>query len=95
MNDYHYADGVSHVTFSGGMVRLNLFCYGARPAAGGELPQESAGQLLMPPAAFLKCFATLQRFVSEMEGQGLISPATPQQPTLQAPPAAPHSPNFD
>lgn len=93
MNDYHYADGVSHVTFSGGMVRLNLFCYGARPAAGGELPHEPAGQIIMSPAAFLSSFATMQRFIGEMEQQGLITPAAPQPQAAPAP--VPHSPNFD
>lgn len=95
MKEYHYADGVSHVTFSGGMVRLNLFCYGARPAAGGELPHEPAGQLVLTPAAFLSSFATMQRFVRELEQQGLI--ALPAAHTQAQPASAkvPHSPNFE
>lgn len=97
MKKYLYTDGVENITLAGGMVRLNLFHYDGVPAEGQrELPREVDQQLVMPPAAFVKAFESMQRFVTELEKSGMLR-RNPQTPA-QAPESSPEksgSPNFD
>lgn len=95
MKQYIYADGMTKVSLSGGMVRLDLFHYtGGAEDGQAELPKDEDMQLVMPPAAFMRAFDSMQRFVAELEKKGLVQrgaavrpQALPQESTV--------SPNFE
>ncbi|MBQ4614518.1 MAG: hypothetical protein IJB31_06295 [Akkermansia sp.] len=73
MKQYLYADGVENVTLAGGMVRLDLFHFAGRPEHGQqEMPREVDQQLVLPPAAFMRAFESMQRFVAELEKSGVV-----------------------
>lgn len=87
MKTYNYADGMEGITLSEGMVRMDLFHY-TGGSGSGRAAREVTQQLILPPAAFLRAFETMQRFVSQLESQGLVE----HRETPPAPQAG--SPNF-
>lgn len=103
-----YADGVESLTMLEGMVRLDLFCYGAG-GAQGKAARQVTGQLVLPPAAFLRLYGAMGELVRRLEEGGVVkrrgdAPAVPAAPATQAdaPPANPSpntspnaSPNFE
>ena len=93
MKQYIYADGVENVSLAGGMVRLDLFHYDGEPSEGQrELPHEVTQQLVLPAAAFMRAFESMQRFVAELEKNGVVHRNAPAPiPT----PAKAVSPNFE
>lgn len=95
MKQYIYADGVENVTLSGGMVRLDLFHFAGRPEKGQqELLRDVDQQLILPPAAFMRAFESMQRFVDELEKSGVIKrQATASSAELKGNEAV--SPNFE
>lgn len=97
MKQYIYADGVANVSLAGGMVRLDLFHYEGNPAEGQhELPKSVDQQLVMPPAAFMRAYESMQRFVAELEKNGLVHrQASPQSARSQNGATTGASPNFD
>ena len=93
MKQYIYADGVENVSLAGGMVRLDLFHYAGSPQEGShELPRETDQQLVLPPAAFMRAFESMQRFVAELEKSGMVKR---QQPHSDASGNHASSPNFE
>ena len=93
MKQYLYADGVENVSLAGGMVRLDLFHYDGAPAEGQrELPHAVTQQLVLPAAAFMRAFESMQRFVEELEKSGVVHRAV-QHPNPT--PARAASPNFE
>lgn len=91
MKQYLFADGVENVSLAGGMVRLDLFHYAGRPAEGQrELPREVTQQLVLPPAAFMRAFESMERFVAELEKSGLVQRGAAPKTAPQKP-----SPNFE
>lgn len=93
MKEYLYTDGVDHITLAGGMVRLDLFHYDGSPAEGNqELPRVVNRQLVMPPAAFMRAFESMQRFVVELEKSGVVHRLPP---AVKPAPAKSISPNFE
>lgn len=54
------------------------------------LPREVDQQLVMTPAAFVRAFSVMQRFVDELEKKGVVSRA----PEAKTQPKAAASPNF-
>ncbi len=68
-----YADGVENVSLVEGMVRVDLFHYGMRVEGMTVTPHEVTQQLVLPPAAFLRAFESMQRFVAELERQGVVT----------------------
>lgn len=91
VKQYIYADGVANVSLMGGMVRLDLFHYAGNPDAGNhELDREVDTQLVLSPAAFMRAFAAMQRFVDELEKKGVVSRAPERKPE----PQQSVSPNF-
>lgn len=93
MKRYLYADGVENVSLSGGMVRLDLFHYDGVPAEGQrELPHEVTQQLVLPAAAFMRAFESMQRFVAELEKNGVVHR---NAPAPNSAPAKAVSPNFE
>lgn len=94
MKQYIYADGVENVSLAGGMVRLDLFHYAGRPAEGErELLREVDQQLVLPPAAFMRAYESMQRFVAELEKSGLVKRST--SPSAETSQHASASPNFE
>ena len=93
MKKYIYTDGVDSITLAGGMVRLNLFHYDGSPTEKEqELPRVVNQQLVLPPAAFMRAFESMQRFVEELEKSGVV------YRTMPSPNPAPTraiSPNFE
>lgn len=86
MKNRVYADGVENVSLLEGMVRLDLFNY-----EGGDVAtRELTTQVILPPAAFLRAFESMQRFVHELERKGVVSRAPEKTPK----PQEPVSPNF-
>lgn len=95
MKQYLYADGVENVSLAGGMVRLDLFHYEGRPAEGQrELPHEVTQQLVLPAAAFMRAFESMQRFVEELEKSGVVHRNAPGRNVNPTPTKA-ISPNFE
>lgn len=104
-----YADGVESLTMLEGMVRLDLFCYGEGGAgAQGKAVRQVTGQLVLPPAAFLRLYGAMGELVRRLEEGGVVkrrgaAPAVPAAtvPHGDAPspdPANPSpnsSPNFE
>lgn len=78
MKNCYYADGVEDVALAGGMVRMRLFCYASRPEEmPGEVPlREDAGQLVLPPAGFLKAFEAMEQLVCRLEAAGMVARRT-------------------
>lgn len=77
---------MANVSLMGGMVRLDLFHY----AGNHELDREVDTQLVLSPAAFMRAFAAMQRFVDELEKKGVVSRAPERKPQ----PQQSVSPNF-
>lgn len=93
MKEYLYTDGVDNVTLAGGMVRLNLFHYEGSPIEGQqELPRVVDQQLVLPAAAFMRAFESMQRFVEELEKSGVVHRTAPDPNPA---PARAVSPNFE
>lgn len=93
MKQYIYADGVENVSLAGGMVRMDLFHYAGGPGEGQhDLPREVDQQLVLPPAAFMRAFESMQRFVAELEKNGVIKR---QAASAAAPAHQAVSPNFE
>lgn len=95
MKSHLYADGVENISLIEGMVRLDLFHYEAPAEAGAAAARVADTQLILPPAAFLRAFESMQRFVNELERKGVVSRAA--APAASAAPAQPpvsSSPNF-
>ena len=89
MKSHLYADGVENISLIEGMVRLDLFHYEAPAEAGVAAARVADTQLILPPAAFLRAFESMQRFVNELERKGVVSrAAAPAQPPVSS------SPNF-
>lgn len=94
MKQFIYADGVANVSLAGGMVRLDLFHYDGGPAEGQrDLPRMVDQQLIMSPAAFMRAYESMQRFVAELEKNGLVQRSVAAPAAKQ--PSAPVSPNFE
>ena len=80
-----YADGVENVALVEGMVRVDLYHYGMRVEGMEATPREGTQQLVLPPGAFLRAFESMQRFVAELERQGVVTRgAVPQEAAQQA-----------
>lgn len=95
MKNYLYTDGVDNITLAGGMVRLNLFHYDGSPTVEKEeLPRVVDKQLVLPPAAFMRAFESMQRFVEELEKSGVVHRNAVHLTPKQAPAKA-VSPNFE
>ena len=58
------------------------------------LPREVDQQLVMTPAAFMRAFSVMQRFVDELEKKGVVSRAPEAKTQPKAQPKAAASPNF-
>lgn len=95
MKEYLYTDGVDNITLAGGMVRLNLFHYDGSPIEGQqELPRVVDKQLVLPPAAFMRAFESMQRFVEELEKSGVVHRNAPGR-NVNPTPVKAVSPNFE
>lgn len=93
MKQYLYADGVANVSLAGGMVRLDLFHYDGAPAEGAsELPKVVDSQLVMPPESFIRAFESMQRFIDQLEKNGLIKRESAPKPQTVV---SSVSPNFE
>lgn len=95
MKEYIYTDGVDSITLAGGMVRLNLFHYDGSPTEEQqELPRVVNQQMVLPPAAFMRAFESMQRFVEELEKSGVVHRNAPSRNATPTPAKA-ISPNFE
>lgn len=92
MKKYYFADGVEDISFSEGMVRLNLFHYGEK--RNGNIPHEITEQLILPPTGFLRAFETMQKMIAQMEKQGLITKASLDSDNKEGNGCPSSSPNF-
>ena len=89
-----YADGVENVALVEGMVRVDLYHYGMRVEGMEATPREVTQQLVLPPAAFLRAFESMQRFVAELERQGVVTRGAVPQEAPQPKQPKGGSPNF-
>lgn len=94
MKQFIYADGVANVSLAGGMVRLDLFHYDGSPEEGQrDLPRTVDQQLIMSPVAFMRAYESMQRFVAELEKNGLVQRGAAAVVAKAS--AAALSPNFE
>lgn len=89
-----YADGVENVALVEGMVRVDLYHYGMRVEGMEATPREVTQQLVLPPGAFLRAFESMQRFVAELERQGVVTRGAAPQEAPQPKLPKGGSPNF-
>ena len=89
-----YADGVENVALVEGMVRVDLYHYGMRVEGMEATPREVTQQLVLPPGAFLRAFESMQRFVAELERQGVVTRGAAPQEAPQPKQPKGGSPNF-
>ena len=76
---------MENVALVEGMVRVDLYHYGMRVEGMEATPREVTQQLVLPPGAFLRAFESMQRFVAELERQGVVTRgAVPQEAAQQA-----------
>lgn len=88
-----YADGVDNVSLSGGMIRMDLYHIDGCPDANSKaLPRVVDTQIVMPPAAFMRAFESLQQFVAELEKKGIVHHISPVHDHTHH---VSSSPNFD
>ena len=70
MDNKCYIDGVQHVHYLGGMVRLDLFRLA--PQANSEPLQESAGQLIMTPQGLVSMLNAMQQLAEKLTEAGVL-----------------------
>lgn len=69
-----YCDGVSSMSVTGGMVRIDLTALSPTQRDSSNRPLvEFRGQVVMPPDAFLQAFDLMQKFVNELKEKGVIA----------------------
>lgn len=74
-----YTDGVTNVTFTGGMVRIDLASLPAGPTHGKEPgPMEIHERVVLTPQAFLRSMRLLEDIMKKMTDAGIYN-ATPQE----------------
>ena len=78
-----YADGVTNVTFTGGMVRIDLASLKAGPTGGKEpAPMEIHERIVLTPQAFLRSMRLLEDIMKKMVNAGVYGPSTaPEGPS--------------
>ena len=87
-----YADGVTNVTFTGGMVRIDLASVPAGPTHGKEPgPMEIHDRIVLTPQAFLRSMRLLEDIMKKMADAGVynsvqpsVADAKPKLPSIQA-----------
>ncbi len=75
-----FADGITNVTFTGGMVRIDLASVPAGPTHGKEPgPLEIHDRVVLTPQAFLRSMRLLDDILKKMVAAGVYNPATSSQ----------------
>ena len=69
-----YADGVTNVTFTGGMVRIDLASLKAGPTGGEPAPMEIHERVVLTPQAFLRSMRLLEDIMKKMVDAGVYNP---------------------
>ncbi len=76
-----YPDGITNVTFTGGMVRINLASLKAGASGGQEPPMEIHERVVLTPQAFLRSMRLLEDIMKKMADAGVYNTATtPEAP---------------
>lgn len=70
-----YADGVTNVTFTGGMVRIDLASLKAGPTGGDPAPMEIHERVVLTPQAFLRSMRLLEDIMKKMADAGVYNTA--------------------
>ena len=74
-----FADGITNVTFTGGMVRIDLASVPAGPPEGKEPPPlEIHDRIVLTPQAFLRSMRLLDDIMKKMAAAGVYN-AVPAQ----------------
>ena len=68
-----YTDGVTNVTFTGGMVRIDLSSLAAGPTNGKEPPMEIQERVVLTPQAFLRSMRVLEDLMKKMVDAGVYN----------------------
>ena len=69
-----YADGINGVTYTGGMVRVDLASVAAEQAKNGALPPLVAhDRVVMTPAAFLQAIRIMEDLMRKMTAAGVYN----------------------
>ena len=75
-----YADGVTNVTFTGGMVRIDLASLPAGPTHGKEpRPMEIHDRVVLTPQAFLRSMRLLEDIMKKMAEAGVYNAVQPSE----------------
>lgn len=88
-----YADGIINVTYTSGMVRIDLASIPAEPGKNGDPPPfEVHERVIMTPAAFLRSVRIMEDLMRKMADSGVYNnkpqevPAVGQHKRLEAKP---------
>ncbi len=70
-----YADEISDIHYTGGMIRMDLGTYvtGEYQEDGSEPRIESNSQVVIPTSGFLESFNNMQEFVNKLLEAGILS----------------------
>ena len=92
-----FADGVEAISFSEGMVRMDLFNVipGKNSAPGTPPEREVTDELIIPSRGFLQAFSAMEKLVKQLMEAGVVQRnEAGDGKTVQAVPPANSSPNF-
>ena len=67
-----YADGLGGITFSNGMVRIDLVSITGGEGRDGKLPTEPHHRLVMTPHAFLQSMSMMQDMMKKLLEAGVV-----------------------
>jgi hypothetical protein len=92
-----FADGVEAISFSEGMVRMDLFnIIPAKSNSPGKPPErEITDELIIPPRGFLQAFSAMEKLVKQLVEAGVVQRNDAAEgKTAQATTTDSASPNF-
>lgn len=78
-----YADGINNVTYTNGMVRVDLASVAAESAKNGKPPPLVAHErVVMTPAAFLQAVRIMQDLMRKMTAAGVYNNKPQEVPAI-------------
>lgn len=82
-----YADGLGGITFSNGMVRIDLVSVTGGQGEEGKMPSEAHHRLVMTPHGFLQSMSMMQDMMKKLLDAGVVrrEPQTHQTQQVDPP----------
>lgn len=67
-----FADGIGHIHFTGGMVRIDLMRFDADGEPESKPVPVSKERIIMPPEGFLRSFRVMQALIDQLVQKGVV-----------------------